>query len=280
MNPVISFSLKTNVVPCRLILFLIFSIILSTSYVATLRANEQPLHIVSFEDFAPLSYLEEGKVVGVYNDIAKEAFLRAGYSINISLVPWKRGLSEIEKGTAIAMLGPFYNEQRAGFSRFILSAPLFEISSSFFTVKDSDLYTSYTGIESLKGRRVGIVRGFFLTQEFEDAKRAKLFEAVPFNGINHMTAALAKGWIDGFVYNHAQAVHKIKETAPLAGIRPVGPPIYRGKKTYIAVSKKALLLQKAGFFEALEKACNEMITDGTIDRIYKMYGVEPQELTP
>lgn len=69
---------------------------------------KQKVIILCDEGYPPYSYAQNGEPKGIYPDILRAIFDKMdGYDITIKPVPWKRGLKEIEKGSAFALLPPY-----------------------------------------------------------------------------------------------------------------------------------------------------------------------------
>lgn len=90
-------------------------------------AADIPVTIYADAGYQPYSYADkQGEAAGLYADIVKVAFARMkGYRIKIKPVPWKRGMSMIQNGTAFALYPPYMNlKEEPG--TWPYSLPLFE----------------------------------------------------------------------------------------------------------------------------------------------------------
>lgn len=91
------------------------------------QATDIPVTIYADAGYQPYSYADKhGEAAGLYAEIVKVAFARMkGYRIRIKPVPWKRGMSMIENGTAFALYPPYMNLKDEPFT-WPYSLPLFE----------------------------------------------------------------------------------------------------------------------------------------------------------
>lgn len=110
--------------------------------------------------YPPYSYAENGEAKGLYSDILRAAFARMpGYRVSIRPVPWPRGLAALEKGTAFALLPPYYRPVERPWMDY--SRPILEESVVAFMRSElaqqlaiEDFPAAYAGL------RIGLNRGF------------------------------------------------------------------------------------------------------------------------
>jgi polar amino acid transport system substrate-binding protein len=61
------------------------------------------------DSYPPYSYVEKGKLKGIYTQILKKAFSRMGtYEITIKGIPWKRGILMLKNGVVFALYPPYF----------------------------------------------------------------------------------------------------------------------------------------------------------------------------
>lgn len=104
---------------------LLASLLLSCSL--SVRAADIPVTIYADAGYQPYSYADKhGEAAGLYAEIVKVALSRMkGYRVKIKPVPWKRGMSMIQNGTAFALYPPYMNlKEEPG--TWPYSLPLFE----------------------------------------------------------------------------------------------------------------------------------------------------------
>ncbi len=103
--------------------------------------------------------------LGVGSEILTAAFNRAGYDVKFYFMPWVRALKDTETGKYDAVCYGYYSDQRA--KTYALSNPFMESALVFCKHRDSDI--SYQSLQDLKPYRIGVVRGFVNTIQFDAA---------------------------------------------------------------------------------------------------------------
>jgi len=88
-------------------LFLIFGFIVSPAFA---KKKQTVIEIYGDNNYAPYSYTDEKKnLIGIYPEILREAFkLLPEYKLKLKAIPWKRGLSRLEKGKINALFPPYF----------------------------------------------------------------------------------------------------------------------------------------------------------------------------
>lgn len=79
--------------------------------------SAEKIRIITDDDYPPYSYLENGKLKGIYIDLMKRASeqLSPDYEIQLVPLPWKRALKLIEEGSEFAILPPYRHEEARPF---------------------------------------------------------------------------------------------------------------------------------------------------------------------
>jgi len=98
-------------------------------------------------------------------EIIKTAFNRVGYGVTFSFLPWVRALKDANIGKYDAVCFAYYSEQRAKI--YALSNPFVESALVFCKRRDADIV--YHTLQDLTPYRIGIVRGYVNTTEFDRA---------------------------------------------------------------------------------------------------------------
>ena len=135
----------------------------------------------------------------------------------------------------------------------------------FFTRRDSDFEPGR--IEDLRGRRVGVVRGFVFPAAFADDPAIEKVEAPH---IPSLLAMLLEGRFDALIVNSIVGKHELKATGRMAEVRQA-PFILQtpgDKGTVMGFSKARLSRDFVGRFD---EQIRKMLGDGTIGRIEAKY---------
>ena len=91
----------------KILVLLVFCSLLLSLH--TYANQVQKVTILADDSYPPYSFVENGKLKGIYVDIinAAAALLTSKYEVSIVAVPWKRGLLEIQEGREFAILPPY-----------------------------------------------------------------------------------------------------------------------------------------------------------------------------
>lgn len=108
------------------------AVVLALIFVSTQTnaLQTQKIRIITDDDYPPYSYVEKGRLKGLYIDLMKRVSHELGPTLDIKLipVPWKRALKEIELGTEFAILPPYRHvESRPFISHYSKSIGIEEI---------------------------------------------------------------------------------------------------------------------------------------------------------
>ena len=139
--------------------FIVFYV-LTFSIASNSNAEKLKLTTVDWQPFFGHDLPEKG----FFSAIAREAFKRAGYEIDIEFQPWKRALESTKKGKYDGLLGAYYNEERTKFLNY--SDVVFENKDVFIST-DQTLKT-YQNLEDLKKYRIGTLRGTAYSDELKE----------------------------------------------------------------------------------------------------------------
>jgi len=121
---------------------------------------ERSLEVVSLTQWPPSSAADLPNA-GVTNDIATTALTRAGHDVTLELVPWSRAMAMIRHGEADVLVNVWHTPERTEVMAF--TDPLARNEMVFVHRKSTDL--TYTGLDSLAGMDIGILRDY----EYDDA---------------------------------------------------------------------------------------------------------------
>jgi len=122
-------------------------------------------------------------------DIAKAALKKAGYDMKIDYMDWNRAVALTEAGKLDGVLGCYGTPERA--KTLNISTKIGEAANVFFVKKGSNI--KYSSLDDLKQYKIGIMRGFVYTSEFDAASYLK---KEPVDSMDINIKKLLKGRID------------------------------------------------------------------------------------
>jgi len=120
-------------------------------------------------DWAPYyaSTLESG---GLVTELVQTAFIRGGHESSINWYSWLRAMKMTKDGSADAVMGAYYSEERA--KDYNYSDPIFSVDVGLIALKSLGI-VKYEGLRSLESYTIGAMRGWVYTHEFDTANYIK-----------------------------------------------------------------------------------------------------------
>ena len=231
--------------------------------------------------YAPYSYKENGKVKGIYVDILKKAFSKMkDYNVKIEAVPWKRGLSYLERGTGFALFPPYYHpEKRPYMSPY--SEPILDENVAVFCREEILTKPRPDWPEDYYGLRVGNNAGFQIRSEkfWKAVKEGKL-KLDEAKGTDKNILKLATKKIDCYANDRLSILWEIKKLKESGKYdeggkhsRIVESVIVSTEKGYIGFTNKdkGKFGFKDDFLAKINKIIKNMKASGEIDKIIKNY---------
>lgn len=224
-------------------------------------------HTVTIATLDWLPYVGESlQEYGFTAAIVRAAFERSGYKVVFSFMPWARGLQETEAGKYDAIFPAYYSEDRV--EKYIYTKPFSNGPLVFYKKKGASI--QYTTLEGLKPYRIGVVRGFVNTAEFDAADYLQK-EEVDTDEQNLRKLALGRldlVVVDKFV---AQTILSTTFTEGKNALEPVEPPLDL-KPLYLMLSRQ--IPDGQALADAFDKGLEEIVKDGTFDKILARFGLE------
>lgn len=206
----------------------------------------------------PFMFSENGKAAGVYTVVVAEAFKRAGVAVDINAAPWKRaitGIDNAENGVA----GIYKNTERL--KKYDYSDKLFDEVIVAYTAKDKAF--AFSGVDSLKGKTVGVIRGWSYGDDFDAAVKSGSIKT-------EETASDAQNFVK-LEIGRVDVVLSIKESASAVvakqkledKVRALDPPL-SSSASFLAFNKTA---NKVALLGTINEALAAMHKDGDFDKM-------------
>ncbi len=220
------------------------------------HAQSERIRIAVDETYPPYMY-DEG-AHGLYPTLMREIFARIRVEVEITGYPWKRALLLGERGEE-AVGGIYKNEKRLLIYDY--SDPLFEEKLVVF-VRKGEMF-KFDELSDLRGKRVGINRGWSYGQEFDEAREAKVFEAKEAEDNHANFGKLVRGRIDCLIADELSALQILHRENLQSVVDRLARPA--------AVNKAYLVFaRESGRRELLDRfntAVGAMREDGSYNRI-------------
>ena len=153
------------------------------------------------DNYPPYSYVEGGKVKGIYTEVVRRAFsAMAGYAVTIEAVPWKRGLHLLESGTGFALFPPYHRSGERPYMDYSVRI-LDERLVIFLRQGVAEKRRLHSWPFDYYGLRVGKNKGFLVSQnrDYLEAVRAGKITVEEAKDNRANVLKLGMGRIDAYI---------------------------------------------------------------------------------
>lgn len=198
--------------------------------------------------------------------IVRAAYHSQGYDVEMHFVPWSRALNGIKYGQYDILPDPWWTQERAIFMQF--SDPYMKNEIKFIKRKGGPF--EYTGIGSLTGKLVGIIRGYGYGDEFLNATN---FNRSEVDQVVQNIRKLVLGRIDLTLEDEIVARSIIRHEAPEL--------LYQIEFTQNTLSTQELHVSSGlnnprhqVLIEAFNRGLAIIKTNGTYDKILRENGLK------
>tara|TARA_Y100001956_G_scaffold23063_1_gene22712 strand:+ start:265 stop:996 length:732 start_codon:yes stop_codon:yes gene_type:complete len=137
-------------------------ICLLLTYLFSVSVQATTKIVWSIQDEWPPYVIESGELKGIAYEIVSEAFAEQGYEIKHTKKPWSRALREVMTQRYDIALTVWKSSDRLEYLDF---SDAYLINSLVFVTLNTHSFR-YTGLESLAGKRVGVLRGYAYDDAF------------------------------------------------------------------------------------------------------------------
>lgn len=201
---------------------------------------------------------------GIDMEVAMTALENMGVRTTVQLVPFKRALALLEQGRADLTTSLSFRMER---DRYLLWSLPYRTDTNyiFFTRKDAPFEPRR--VEDLRGRSVGVVRGFVFPSVFADDAAIVKVEAPH---VASLMGMLLEGRFDALIVNSIVGKHELMATGRMAEVKqaPFSLRSPDDKGTVMGFSKARVSRE---FVERFDAELMKMLDDGTVDRIEDKY---------
>jgi polar amino acid transport system substrate-binding protein len=237
----------------------LFALVLLALVCLPTPTSAEPVLVMVDSANPPFMYATtDQKAAGIYPAIISEAFSRMGIPVRISAKPWKRALAEMESGRG--GIGGIYMTARR-LEKYDFSDEL-HVENIQVVVLASRAFP-YSGLESLRGRNVGVLRGWSYGDAFDQARADGVFRTEEVESDAQNLSKLQAERIDVMVATLEGANTSIAVSKSPGDFVILEPPL-SVTPTYLAFSKQ---MNKKELLESFNKALASMRQDGTLKMI-------------
>ncbi len=222
--------------------------------------------VLAAADSVPTAYLAHGKKTGLLVDVIQEAFKRAGYTVEIQIMPWARCLAEVKAGRIDGIFSVYQTRERQEFLTYADEVLITQVQA-FFVRKDSGIL--FDGdLGKLSELRLGVINQTSYGPRLDLALEKGMFKKVDVgNSVSANIKKLLADRIDVFPSYRHVALDSARTLGAAGLIRELAPAI-EAIPSYLAFTNKRNH-EKA--IAAYNHALRGMKKDGTYDAIFNKY---------
>lgn len=210
---------------------------------------------------------------GLFSEIVVSAYKKAGYTVKVVFLPWKRAVLSVKAGKYDGLVGANHSEKRAEFMLF--SNAVIKANYAFFALKSRNI--TYRTLSDLSTYRVGYLRGGIVLDQFHKADWLKKEEVRDHEQAINMLRA---GRFDLILSQKLLIPYHLKEQ----GLHFEGEsiealsPNYGSLKAYTTVSKHHPEGSKV--IKHFNEGLRAIVMSGEYQKILKKYQAEIASVFP
>lgn len=219
------------------------------------------LATLDWEPYVGQNMKNQGYVV----EVVTEAFKRGGFDVEIQFHQWSRVVGLAKTGKVDGYFPEYLSEAIKKYATF--SAPMPGGPLGFFKAKNNDI--PFNTLEDLKGKKIGVVKGYVNTKEFDSA--SFLTKDPAKDDLTNLKKLIA-GRLDLVVSDKYVGTYLLqKNLADKADSIEFMAKSLANPELFLCISNK--VDGSDAKLEAYNKGLTEMISDGTFDTIVKSHGL-------
>jgi polar amino acid transport system substrate-binding protein len=207
-------------------------------------------------DHANPPFMYEGNQAadGLYPDLLRAIFKRMNQAVVIRALPWKRVLGDIDAGKA-GVGGIYKTPERL--KKYDYTEVLYDERLVLYVQKDKPFV--FSSLEDLKGKNLGVIRGWSYGAQFDKTREEGLFKVDDNVSDSANFRKLVIGRLDGVIAIEAAADMVIAKEGFGKALVALDKPL-AVNSTYLAFAKKA---NKLELIKKFNQAMQEMKADGS-----------------
>lgn len=232
---------------------------------STTKTDTNILTLVTLDNFAPASYVDNGQTKGISVDIAIEALRRAGYAAKVEVYPWARCTDMVKNGEADALIGAYDTPARREFAYFP-NESIITATMALFVRKDSDI--AFDGTVANFKLPIGFTRGYAGGAKWDSAVKDKHITVDLSETIEATIQKLLDRRGIEAIYNSEDAIKAtLKKMGKTPEVKELRPEIDK-LQGYLIFSKQNVSKDVVTKFDT---ALVAMKQDGTYEKIASKY---------
>lgn len=217
--------------------------------------------------FPPYSYLQDGQPKGIDVELMQELARRLVLPMDFQLAPFKRVIESVRLGTVDAGMAVLRSPEREAFALF--TGVLHYSTYALFVVKGQEF--PFDAMESLRGKRIGKVRGFFISEAFDAEVAAGRIQVEESVSMEQSLKMLMAGRVDAISGQSVVTRNLARELGLADKLAQLPQALTPDRPAFLVLSRASALPDKERLAERLRQTLDAMHKDGTVERIEARY---------
>ena len=205
----------------------------------------------------PFMYQHDEQPQGLYPQMLQAIFARLGEPLLIQPMPWKRALLRGAAGE-VGIGGIYRNAERI--KLFDYSEPIFEERLLLYVQQDKPF--AFDQISDLHGKRIGVIRGWSYTDDFDQAVRSGKIRGQEGSSDEANLRKLASGRLDAVVVIEL-AGQRLRQLPGLEHLTALPQPLSINP-TFLVFAKQA---GQGELLQRFNQVLQDMHQDGSLQRL-------------
>lgn len=252
--------------------FLIFYVVCLSPY--AFADDPISVTIVGDSSYPPYSYMENGKLTGIYTDLINAiAPKMKGYTLKLQGLPWKRALLRVENGEAPFVFPPYFRQKERPYLRY--SDPLLDEKLVMFCNGKVMLQPRNQFPDDFQGLRIGRNLGFLVGDHILQAGKVGLIRLISISNAATALRRMDTNKMDCYINDRLSVLYEFKvlqEKEKLYNTRLVEAAQFSNEQAYLAGSTNQDLFPfMDDFFEQFNQHLAALKANGTLDKIVAKY---------
>lgn len=241
---------------------------------STMSFSAEKVLLIGDDDYAPYSFVSDGKFKGIYPDLLRKAAekLAPAYQVELEPMPWKRGLSSVEKGNVFALFAPYKLKGRNFFNPY--STSMYSETVVLFCNEDVMKTPRKIFPDDFTGVIIGMNAGFDLSDTIQDAAASGKITLDYAKGNEANLKKLATKRIGCYANDRNSILFSLKQlrsSPDIGGAKLVEAAVVSAQDSVIGYSAKSKAKYKDDFVLKMNAAIEELKKSGEIDKIVSAY---------
>lgn len=238
---------------------------------------DQPISvsIAADNNYPPYSYLDNGKMSGIYTDIISEISKKmTNYNISIMPLPWKRALLNVQQGEIPFIYPPYFRPKERPYLKY--SSPLLTERLVMFCHRDvMEKIPRQRFPEDYKGLSIARNLGFLVGEHILKANEDGIIKLIETTDAQAALFRIYSRRLDCYINDRLSVLFELKKLAmkeTLDQNQLIEAVVFSKEDAFLATHQNSVHFPfAAAFLHEFNQHLQTMQTHGDIQRIIERY---------